>query len=474
VQAYQARAMDPARALEQAQITPTQLRDSDARISSGQLEALSAAAMRELDDEALGWFSRRLPWGSYGMLARLAERAHPGLALARWCRHHALLTDDILLQLQVEGEHARLVISERRDLGRLREFCLVTTLRNALGVSSWFVDSRLPVLAAEFPFAAPPHAGAYAVLFSGPTRFDAHQAAVRFDARYLALPVTRDEAAMHQMLQRALPLIVRPYRRDRLLVQRVRQLLAAAPRPRTRRHAGRAAACVDAACTASSGRRRSLQALKDEVRVRARPSCCCARHRHQAVAQAWAFQRKELHPRLSRLDGAVAGRLPAPGACQFGGTGGQRLTYRRQHGRWTSISITDTGITRYSCQQQLYLLKRYSRLTVHARMLAWLSQETSGRHRWIIGLAPSTMTTTGDKLASTSSHRQSNGRHAADGMHAHDARAGCDQDRLHGRPIRYRRSRAGNRRSLGFRGCHRGHQQGWRHPGPQGGGSDPR
>ena len=26
--------------------------------------------MQELDDEALGWFNRRLPWGSYGMLAR--------------------------------------------------------------------------------------------------------------------------------------------------------------------------------------------------------------------------------------------------------------------------------------------------------------------------------------------------------------------------------------------------------------------
>ena len=100
VQAYQARAMDPARALEQAQITPTQLRDSDARISSGQLEALSAAAMRELDDEALGWFSRRLPWGSYGMLARASLSAPTlGLALARWCRHHALLTDDILLPM---------------------------------------------------------------------------------------------------------------------------------------------------------------------------------------------------------------------------------------------------------------------------------------------------------------------------------------------------------------------------------------
>ena len=40
---------------------------------------------------------------------------------------------------------------------------------------------------------------------------------IRFDARYLALPLVRDEAALRQMLQRALPLTVRQYRRDRLL-----------------------------------------------------------------------------------------------------------------------------------------------------------------------------------------------------------------------------------------------------------------
>lgn len=271
VQAYRARGMDPSQALEQAQITPMQLRDCGARIGSGQLLTLSAAAMRELDDEALGWFSRRLPWGSYGLLARASLSAPTlGLALARWCRHHALLTDDILLKLQAEGEHARLVISERRDLGPLREFCLVTTLRNALGVSSWFIDSRLPVLSAEFPFAAPQHAAAYAVLFSGPTRFDAHQAAVHFDARYLALPVTRDEAAMRQMLQHALPLIVHQYRRDRLLLQRVRQLLAAAPEA-THNAATLAARLHVSTRTLHRQLQEegsSLQALKDEVRQR--------------------------------------------------------------------------------------------------------------------------------------------------------------------------------------------------------------
>ncbi len=83
--------------------------------------------MQELDDEALGWFSRRLPWGSYGMLAR-ASISSPTLqvALARWCRHHGLLTDDIALHLTTTGDTATLAITEARDLGALREFCLVS------------------------------------------------------------------------------------------------------------------------------------------------------------------------------------------------------------------------------------------------------------------------------------------------------------------------------------------------------------
>ena len=53
-----------------------------------------------MDDVAVGWFSRRLPWGSYGMLCRASiTSARLGLALKRWCRHHALLTDDVLFTL---------------------------------------------------------------------------------------------------------------------------------------------------------------------------------------------------------------------------------------------------------------------------------------------------------------------------------------------------------------------------------------
>jgi hypothetical protein len=91
------------------------------------MELLSGTAMQELDDEGLGWFSRRLPWGSYGMLARASLSApNLGVALKRWCRHHG--TD----HRRHRADAANVKIPrpprahEQHDLGPLREFCLVS------------------------------------------------------------------------------------------------------------------------------------------------------------------------------------------------------------------------------------------------------------------------------------------------------------------------------------------------------------
>lgn len=270
--AYALRQLAPDAALAAAQIAPADLDRTGARITALQMEWLSAAAMQELDDEGLGWFARPLPWGSYGMLARASLSAPTlGVALKRWCRHHGLLTRDITLAVQAEGDEARIVLGEHRPPGgdgSLREFCFVSVLRNIHGLACWFVDSRIPLLGASFPYSAPPHAEAYRVLFDGPTRFDADDAAIRFDARYLALPIKRDEAAMNQMLQRALPIQVRPYRRDRLLVQRVRQVLL--NQPQDAHNADDLAALLHTSARTLHRQLKeegaTLQALKDEVR----------------------------------------------------------------------------------------------------------------------------------------------------------------------------------------------------------------
>jgi AraC-like DNA-binding protein len=199
------------------------------------------------------------------------------VALQRWCRHHGLIADDISLSLTVTAaetgsgdprELATLSITEHRDLGALREFCLVSVLRNIHGLACWLIDARLPLQSAQFPFAPPAHQAAYAVLFPGRTTFNADCAAIHFDARYLPLSLRRDEAALQHMLQRALPLTVRPYRRDRLLVQRVRQALLTHPQ---QTHNADALAILLNLSARSLHRQlkdegATLQALKDEVR----------------------------------------------------------------------------------------------------------------------------------------------------------------------------------------------------------------
>ena len=113
VAACQRNGRSPAEALKRAQITPARLHQADGRITAHQMELLSAAAMQELDDEGLGAFSRKLPWGSYGMLARASITSpNLGMALKRWCRHHALLTGDITLRVVTAGEVAAITVTE--------------------------------------------------------------------------------------------------------------------------------------------------------------------------------------------------------------------------------------------------------------------------------------------------------------------------------------------------------------------------
>ena len=316
--AYRHHGRAPHHALQLAHITPTQLARVDARITARQMEGLSAAAMQELDDEGLAAFSRRLPWGSYGMLARASLTAPDlGVALKRWCRHHGLLTDDVQLSLSVAGGLATITLDERRPHNAdVRELSIAFLLRNVHGLACWYVDSRIPLQEARFPYPAPPHAEAYAPMFPAPLRFEAPTAALLFDAAYLRLPLRRDEKALAQMLQRALAIPVLPYRRDRLLVPQVRQALAAHP---DRTHGAEALAALLHVSPRTLHRQlkeegASLQQLKDEVRMeRARDLLQRTAKPLKQVAAAVGFRNEKSFSRAFRAWAGISpGTLRAP------------------------------------------------------------------------------------------------------------------------------------------------------------------
>ena len=269
VAAYRRYGKDPGDALRRARIAPEFLSDPRNRVTGSQMQTLFGIAIQELDDEALGWFSRRLPWGSYGMLCR-ATLGSPTLevALKRWCRYHGLLTDDITLKFTVTRSAAAIVIQINRDLGEMEEFCFVTLFRYILGYACWAVNSRIPLLETCFPFDALEHVEVYRMLFPGPLHFRSESAKISFDPQYAALSIRRDDRALNKMLQHAVPLTIFPYRRDRLLVQRVRELLKMQP---DSPHTGESLAMELHVSPRTLHRQlqeegTSLQALKNEIR----------------------------------------------------------------------------------------------------------------------------------------------------------------------------------------------------------------
>ncbi|ALK90450.1 AraC family transcriptional regulator [Limnohabitans sp. 103DPR2] len=277
LRAYAAQNKSPSKALEFAQITPSQAKKSNAHITALQMERISSFAMHELDDEVLGCLSRQLPWGTYGMLVR-ASLTSPtlGVALKRWCRHHGLVTDDIKLSVEELDGKAHIRLRELKDLGAQREFGVLSILRNLYGVACWLIDSRITLEQVQFAFEAPAHQAVYPLMFQGPVQFGHTEASASdhavselvMNASYLELPLRRDEAALQRMLETALTLTVLQYRKDRLLLTQVKQALAMHPQDT---HSAEDLAPLLNLSPRSLHRQlkeegTSLQVLKDEVR----------------------------------------------------------------------------------------------------------------------------------------------------------------------------------------------------------------
>ena len=277
LRAYAAQNKSPSKALEFAQITPSQAKKSNAHITALQMERISSFAMHELDDEVLGCLSRQLPWGTYGMLVR-ASLTSPtlGVALKRWCRHHGLVTDDIELSVEELDGKAHIRLRELKDLGAQREFGVLSILRNLYGVACWLIDSRITLEQVQFAFEAPAHQAVYPLMFQGPVQFGPADASASdhavselvMNASYLELPLRRDEAALQRMLETALTLTVLQYRKDRLLLTQVKQALAMHPQDT---HSAEDLAPLLNLSPRSLHRQlkeegTSLQVLKDEVR----------------------------------------------------------------------------------------------------------------------------------------------------------------------------------------------------------------
>lgn len=207
------------------------LADTASRIPVDRYAALYNRVVAELQDEGFGLFSRSMAPGCFEFLCRGMLGA-PTLAeaLSRAARFMHIVLPDLEVVIRRDKGRAELRIAEARALTAdaddpARVFAFEWLLRLLHGVACWFVGRGLALDAVSFPYARPPHADDYTLVYTEHSSFGAELLSASFQANLLDLPIRRDEAALAEFLDGAPGKISMLYRRDREMVFRVRDLL---------------------------------------------------------------------------------------------------------------------------------------------------------------------------------------------------------------------------------------------------------
>lgn len=207
-------------------IDPGCLHDDSRRVPITDYATLYNHLCALLDDEAFGLLPTPMRAGCFEFLCRATITA-PDLeeALQRAIRFLRTVLPDMAIRVRRDGDAGILEIAERQRLAVDRVFAYEWLLRLLHGLACWLVGRGIALDAVDFPYPRPAHADDYALIYTANSRFDATWLSARIAGNLFELPVRRDETALQHFLDGAPGKLTMLYRRDREVVQRVRDHL---------------------------------------------------------------------------------------------------------------------------------------------------------------------------------------------------------------------------------------------------------
>ncbi|MFV8816226.1 AraC family transcriptional regulator [Haliea sp. E17] len=195
--------LDPAALLRQARISPRLLREENARISAERFADLQVGTMIAMEDEALGFVSRRMPLGCWSMMCHAVIGCDSlGQALARYCRFYQLFEFGVHPHLIVEGEQARIrVVLVESD--RIPDpYMIELLLFNAHRFASWLIQEHLPLQVVNLAYGPATEASEYRAVFLGnPVEFEQAHSELVFSSSLLERRVSQTEHSLRHFLR---------------------------------------------------------------------------------------------------------------------------------------------------------------------------------------------------------------------------------------------------------------------------------
>jgi len=190
--------------LRRAGIPPALLSSPLSRVTQAQYAALIRVLRRTLRDELWGLCSRPLVPGSFAHACRLLIHCRTlGEALTEGFSFFRLLLHDFAPRLR---DHQGIVtcsmISRRNRDARLayaeRLFCFFS-----YGLACWLVGRRIPLRELVYPLSEAAHdCGDARRMFEAPVRFAEGPVQLRFESRWMSLPVVQNPKSLEEFLRR--------------------------------------------------------------------------------------------------------------------------------------------------------------------------------------------------------------------------------------------------------------------------------
>lgn len=192
--------------LDEAGIPPALIADPAMRMLPVQFANLMRAWWRRTGDEFLGFTEQPSRVGIFPLMMHAVLAADTlGEALRHGCHFYRVVSDEIALHLHEDGEQARFALHLRRPELDPRHVLAETILLCWYRFACWLINRRILLDETRFAYPPPAHVSEYHQLFPCTHRFDQPLTELLFDARTLALPITRNRSELKALI-RELPL----------------------------------------------------------------------------------------------------------------------------------------------------------------------------------------------------------------------------------------------------------------------------
>jgi len=196
--------LDVHQVMRKAHVTEELITRDATRVTQDQASRAIQALWNATGDEMLGLGPKVVPRGTFRMMTlSLVHVADLATALQRLVEFSQIATGFDTIEMVVDDSTVRLSFKAAGQPAQMYELAIDIMMTVVHRFAGWLINERIDLTAVDLPWAAPPHAAEYPLIYGVAPTFETGGAAITFSSRYLSAPVVRSEDELIKFIRRS-------------------------------------------------------------------------------------------------------------------------------------------------------------------------------------------------------------------------------------------------------------------------------